>query len=67
MTLKEKLTSKAVFPLPQSKGHLAFETEALDKQIGFVLIRDQSDRTNTKLWYWLRALIMEEQNYDTSV
>lgn len=49
VTIEDMLVSTAVLALPRSKGRLTLDMDAYDKQVGWVLIEEQSDRTKKLL------------------
>lgn len=62
--LQEKLTSPPVLALPRFQGRYIIDTDACDKQIGCILLQQQSDGHDEPISYWSRSLNAMEGAYE---
>lgn len=64
-TLRHLMVSPPIVALPKMTGRYMLDTDACDKQIGWVLRQDQMDGASNPVGDWTRSLNKAEQAYDT--
>lgn len=63
---KGKLNSLPVLALPRSQGPYTVESDAYDRQIGYVLLQKELDGHNKPIRDWSGSLTDTERAYDTT-
>lgn len=63
-TMKERLVKTPLLALPKSNRKFTVDTEACDRQVGYVLLHEKVEGTKNPIGYWSKSLTPTERSYD---